>query len=277
MISKNYPLVSIVCTAYNHKKYIKNAIDGFLMQQTDFPVEIVIHDDASTDGTDRIIREYAVQHPELIFPIFQTENQFSKGNGIVAIKAFGAARGKYIAMCEGDDYWTDRYKLQKQADFLESNPDYSICFHQVKLAYPLNLVNLIRRRRSKSSIKETTTITDLCRKNYIYTASCVFQNRPTGSLPRWLEQVLPLDWPYFVLAARHGKIKFLKETMAVYRIHQAGIWGGTSAVKKWQREIEMLRHLGAFLNRPDCQAAVDEAIRDRQKAIAKGGGKKGCE
>ncbi|MDO9390504.1 MAG: glycosyltransferase [bacterium] len=274
MVLKTSPLVSIVCTTYNQIKYIKKAIDGFLMQQTDFPVEIVIHDDASTDGTDRIIREYAGKYPELIFPIFQTENQFARGNGLVAIKAFGAARGKYIALCEGDDYWTDRHKLQKQVDFLESNPDYSICFHRVKLAYPLNISNLIRRRRSKGSIKETTTITDLCRNNYIYTASCVFQNRLTGPLPQWFEQVLPLDWPYFVLAARHGKIKFIKKTMAVYRIHQAGIWGGTSAVKKWQREIEMLQHLGDFLNRSDCQTAVDEAIRERQEAIAKESSKK---
>ncbi len=238
------------------------------MQRTDFPLEIVIHDDASTDGTAGIIREYAAGHPDLIFPILQTENQFSKGNGIVAIKVFGAARGKYIALCEGDDYWIDRNKLQKQVGFLESNPDYAICFHRVKLSYPLNLSNLIRRRRSKSSIKETTTITDLCRNNYIYTASCVFQNRRNEPLPKWFEKVLPLDWPYFVRAARYGKIRFMRETMAVYRIHQAGIWGGVPARDKWAREIEMLQHLGEFLGRPDCQRAIDQAILERRDALA---------
>ena len=121
--SEVIPLVSINCITYNHKQYIRDAIEGFLMQITNFPVEILIHDDASTDGTVEIIREYEKQYPWLIKPVYQTENQYSKHNSFISISKiqYGRALGKYIAFCEGDDYWTDHYKLQKQVDFLESN------------------------------------------------------------------------------------------------------------------------------------------------------------
>ena len=115
----NEILVSICCITYNHEKYIRDAIEGFLMQKTDFPFEVLIHDDASTDGTADIIREYETKYPDIIKPIYQTENQYSKGIKISATYNYPRAKGKYIALCEGDDYWIDPYKLQKQVDFLE--------------------------------------------------------------------------------------------------------------------------------------------------------------
>ncbi len=121
------PLVSISCITYNHENFIRAALEGFLMQETTFPVEILIHDDASTDETAAIIREYQQKYPDLIFPIYQTENQHSKGIKISATYQFPRARGKYIALCEGDDYWIDPLKLQKQVDFLEANHEYGIC------------------------------------------------------------------------------------------------------------------------------------------------------
>ena len=126
------PLVSICCLTYNHAPIIKDCLDGFLAQKTSFPIEILIHDDASTDGTDIIIKEYAERNPNVIFPLFEKENQYSKGHrGSMDVEFnYSRARGKYIAYCEGDDYWTDPLKLQKQVDFLESHPDYSVCFHR---------------------------------------------------------------------------------------------------------------------------------------------------
>ena len=109
--SKN-PLVSICCITYNHEKFIKDAIEGFLMQKTDFPIEILIHDDASTDGTTEIIKKYEKEYPDLIHAVYQTENQYSQGKKVFPILA-NQASGKYIALCEGDDYWTDPLKLQK--------------------------------------------------------------------------------------------------------------------------------------------------------------------
>lgn len=126
------PLVSICCLTYNHASFIKACLDGFLAQKTDFPIEILVHDDASTDGTDAIIRDYAERYPQIIYPLYEDENQYSKGmqNEMDIVYNYARARGKYIATCEGDDYWTDPLKLQKQVDFLEEHPDYSVCFHR---------------------------------------------------------------------------------------------------------------------------------------------------
>ena len=128
-MSLSSPLLSICCITYNHENFIRQALDGCLMQQTNFPIEIIIHDDASTDNTANIIREYQGKHPHLIKTILQRENQYSAmGFGFIS-NVFKEAQGKYIALCEGDDYWTDPLKLQKQVDFLEANPDFAICFH----------------------------------------------------------------------------------------------------------------------------------------------------
>ncbi len=128
------PLVSICCLTYNHAPFIRDCLEGFLAQKTDFPIEILIHDDASSDGTQTIVRQYAEQYPNVFFPIYETENQYTRG---LASKMdiefnYSRARGKYIAYCEGDDYWTDPLKLQKQVDFMESHSDYSVCFHRCK-------------------------------------------------------------------------------------------------------------------------------------------------
>ena len=145
----NKYLVAIKCATYNHEPYIRDALEGFVMQKTNFPFVAIVHDDASTDGTPDIIREYAEKYPDIIKPIYETENQYSKRDGSLrrimnaAVEASGA---KYVALCEGDDYWTDPLKLQKQVDFLESHPDYSMVFANVKYLYengdtdiPLNL------------------------------------------------------------------------------------------------------------------------------------------
>ena len=127
---KQKPLVTVSCIAYNHEKYIARALDSFLKQKTDFPFEIVIHDDASTDRTAEIIREYAEKYPDIIRPMYQTENQYSKGiSNISGAFNFPRAEGKYIAMCEGDDYWIDDTKLQRQADYMEAHPECTMCFH----------------------------------------------------------------------------------------------------------------------------------------------------
>ena len=124
------PLVAIRCITYNHEPYIRDALEGFVMQQTNFPFVAIVHDDASTDGTAAIIREYAEKYPDIIKPIYETENQYSKRDGSldrIMDEACEATGAKYIALCEGDDYWTDPLKLQKQVDFLESNNSYSAC------------------------------------------------------------------------------------------------------------------------------------------------------
>ena len=144
MIShKSNIIVSICCLSFNHAPFIRKALDGFLMQEPPSCMpkdaklsdwcEILIHDDCSTDGTDVIIREYAAQYPDVIFPLYEEVNQFTRGGrGRMDLYNYNRAKGKYIAYCEGDDYWTDSYKLQKQVDFLDAHPDYSVCWHRCK-------------------------------------------------------------------------------------------------------------------------------------------------
>ena len=148
--------VSVVCNAYNHEKYIRSALEGFAMQKTSFPFEVLVHDDASTDRTAEIIREYEIKYPDIIKPIYSTENQYSKNDGSLSQIQNGRVQGKYIALCEGDDYWTDPLKLQKQYDLLESHPEIDICataaktekngeiVHQSICAYLLDLCGMDR-------------------------------------------------------------------------------------------------------------------------------------
>lgn len=131
---ENDILVSISCVTFNHVKFIEKCLEGFLMQKCDFNYEILIHDDASTDGTKEIIEKYYALYPDIIKPIFQKENQYSKGKRGFNVKYnFSRAKGKYIALCEGDDYWTDEFKLQKQVDFLEENQKYALCCHRYSI------------------------------------------------------------------------------------------------------------------------------------------------
>ena len=129
-------LVAIHCLVYNHEPYLRDCFDGFVMQKTNFRFVAVVHDDCSTDHSADIIREYEAKYPDIFRPIYETENQYSKRDGSlrrIMNEAIDATGAKYIAMCEGDDYWTDPYKLQKQVDFMETHPEYSMCFHKVEV------------------------------------------------------------------------------------------------------------------------------------------------
>jgi len=239
------PLVSIVSLAYNHEPYIRQALDGFLQQKTTFNYEVVIHDDASTDKTLEIIREYEKKYPEIIKPIYQKENQKSKGGGIVTRTAFSAARGKYIALCESDDYWTDPCKLQKQVDFLQANPEYSACFHNMQVIYE------DKNRKSHLSNdfgnKAIFSIEDLVKGNFIYTASYVFRNILIGNIPKFLSYVTPGDWPLFIINAKSGKIKFFNEVMGVYRVHKSGAWSSIDILSKYKNIIVTLEEINKYL------------------------------
>ena len=214
------PLVSIACITYNHVKFISQALDGFIMQKTSFPFEIIIHDDCSTDGTKDIIKSYTEKYPDIIKPIYQNINQYSLGKRIIPI-IVPACKGKYVALCEGDDYWTDPLKLQKQVDFLEASPDYSICFHRVynQINTDLSIASL-----NKSDHEETYTIEDLAKGNFIHTPSVVFKNNLIKKFPLWFDGVAAGDYVLHMLNAQYGNIKYLPEPMAVYRLHSGSLW-----------------------------------------------------
>lgn len=218
----NKPLVSITCLAYNHEQYIAQTIESFLMQITNFPFEIVIHDDASTDNTAEIIRKYESENPEKIKFICQTENQYSKGIKPWVKYIIPACSGKYIAFCEGDDYWTDPYKLQKQVDFLEANEDFAICFHNATVH---NEIDSNEYTMCSTDQKEVTTIEDLIQGNFIPSASVLFRsNKTIKELPDWFNTMPIGDWPLHILNAQYGKIKYINKIMCVYRLHGNSAW-----------------------------------------------------
>lgn len=219
----DYPRLSVVCLAYNAAPYIRQALDGFLMQKTRFPFEVLIHDDASTDGTADIIREYAERFPDIVRPVFQRENQFSKGVAASSAFLWPLIRGKYVAMCEGDDYWTDPLKLQKQVDWLDAHPDSSVCFHPVVVhfedgshkdsAYPM-----------PKDCPDGFTFEGLLRHNFIQTNSVVFRWKLKGREDEVPADITPRDWFTNLLHAEKGPIGFIPEAMGVYRRHQGGVW-----------------------------------------------------
>jgi glycosyltransferase involved in cell wall biosynthesis len=214
------PLVSVVCTTHNHARYVDQAIVGFLMQVTSFPVEIVIHDDVSTDATRSVIDGYARRYPNIIRTIYQTENQYSLGR-TSAIIAFTHCRGRYLAFCEGDDYWTDPQKLQLQCDFLESDPSYSLVFHNCRL-----------QREAKGDSRDevachlagtTFTLNDVVLKDWFIPSQSMLFRRADLELPEWLHRVFGLDYAMHLLLAEKGKIGYIDRIMGVYRINAASI------------------------------------------------------
>lgn len=216
------PLVSICCIAYNHEQFIEDALEGFLIQRTDFPFEILIHDDASKDRTADIIREYESAYPNIIKPIYQTENQYSKGNRPGHIN-MSRAKGKFIALCEGDDYWTDPLKLQIQVDFLEEHSDYVITFHPC-VSFDENGIT----DRHSSASKKDLSQEELKKAPSIHTRTVCFRNC-LQKLPPEVYTARVGDLFLWSLLGNFGKGKYLKNIKpAYYRIHDGGIF---SAIK----------------------------------------------
>lgn len=231
------PLVSICCITYNHAPYIRECLDGFMMQKTKFPIEIIINDDASTDGTTEIIKEYEAQYPDIIKPIYQVENQYSKGvRGMYANFCFPRAQGKYIALCEGDDYWTDPLKLQKQVDFLESHPDYVMCSHRFKL-YIQKDNNFSKDWYSTASDVEYG-ISDLIRGTWYHHPLSVMFRSDKLDLQEHARYPYTMDAVLFFHLLKKGPGIMLNEDMAVYRIHFGGIWSGINQENRLKNEFK---------------------------------------
>ena len=164
-------LLSVCLITYNHEKYIRNAIEGVLMQKVDFEWELIIADDCSTDGTQAILNEYKNKYPDFIKLILQEKNVGPAKNHIELITT---PKSKYIALCDGDDYWTDPLKLQKQVDFLETNKDYVLCFHEVKILKPDGSVVNDFITKVPENYETIETLARL--GNYIHTPTVVYRN-----------------------------------------------------------------------------------------------------
>lgn len=217
---QNEIIVSISCLTYNHEQYIRHCLDGFLMQKCDFEFEILIHDDASADATQSIIKEYQQKYPDIIKPFFQTENQWSKGvRGMNAKFNYGRAKGKYIAQCEGDDYWIDPSKLQKQVDFLEHNSNAIMCFHSSKIKNE-DTGEIFKEIPAQNRIYTTD---DLLLSKVAHTASFVFRSNSINYNKISNKAVFGGDVMLALLLAEQGQVFGMQDYMSVYRKHAGGV------------------------------------------------------
>ena len=227
--------VSICCITFNHAAFIKKCLEGFLMQQVNFSMEILIYDDASTDGAQEIIQTYANAHPKLIFPILQTDNQFSKGvRGINARFNFPRAKGKYIALCEGDDYWTDPLKLQKQVEYLDKNPNCVLTGHDA--FYVSVNDDLINKPILEEYQKKDCTNLDLQMCFPVLTQTMCFRNLPELSeMPKETFKVSNGDRFLVSFLGQFGAYKYMSEILpSAYRLHEGGIWSSKSEANRYQ-------------------------------------------
>ena len=212
------PLVSVKCMTFNHENYIAQALDGFLMQKTTFPFEVLVHDDASTDKTANIIREYEAKFPKIVKGIYETENQYSNPEKFSHHKKIDAAiKGKYIAFCEGDDYWIDENKLQMQIEFLESNPEYGMCYTKAK-QFVQSKKKYLKKIGNKSKGFRDLLIHD----SVVPTLTTCFR---TDLFKEYFVEICPQkqnwlmgDYPMWLFFSKKSKIFFLNKTSAVYRI-----------------------------------------------------------
>lgn len=218
-----YPKVSVCMITYGHEKYIRQAIEGVLMQQCDFEVELIVANDCSPDATGQVVNDIIKSNPRGSWIKYSNHD---KNVGMMPNFVFALleSESKYIAMCEGDDYWTDPLKLQKQVDFLEANSDYAVCFHQVNV---LKTNDEIVEDFITKVPENYETIDTLARLgNYIHTPSVVFRNIIKSFPPEFKQSPIG-DYFLYMMLAKHGKLKYLEEKMAVYR-DGVGIWSDKS-------------------------------------------------
>lgn len=217
---QDHPLVSIFCLAYNHRDYIEQAIEGFLMQKTDFEYEIVIGEDCSTDGTREIVFEYASKYPEIIRVVTSDTNVGMVEN---AHRTKLAIRGKYTAICEGDDYWIDPYKLKKQVDFLESNPDYGLVHTDNSRLFETTGEVLKSHKQSYYPNPPSGEVFEkLLRKNFISTLTVVVNTKlsleASQNLKNTIDNDLMIDYSFWLEISTKTKIKYINDITAVYRV-----------------------------------------------------------
>lgn len=259
---KKKVMVSVSCITYNHEKYIAEALDSFIMQKTSFNYEILIHDDASTDKTAEIIREYEKKYPDLIKPIYQKENLYSKDVDVDDLNT-ERAMGKYIALCEGDDYWIDPFKLQKQVDYMETHSDCTLCVHA---AYIVNVngrkIKLVRPNAGNKIFTVEEVIEG--GGGLFATNTMMYPRHLDANKPDFYKKAPVTDYPLAIYLALKGKVYYIDEFMAAYRKGVSGSWTNTeqSSLEKIIKHVNnteiMLEHLNQHTN-----YQYDEAINNK--------------
>ena len=244
MSEKQTPLVSVVCLCYNHEGTVSQALESVLAQQTDFPFEVIVHDDASADGTPDIIRAFAQKYPDTVVPVLQTENQLHRCN-IAQTFIAPLLRGRYVAICEGDDYWTDPGKLAAQVRVMEADPEIALCFHAVEEHGSDGTVRAFRPVKRDGEVPAGLVI----RRGGMFCPSVsLLVRRDIADLwPAFRAAADVYDYPLQALAAAEGKVYYLDRSMGAYRFQQGESWTAQRALTTdWEHLKNETRWLGMF-------------------------------
>lgn len=252
-MEENKIMVTVCCLAYNHEKYIRKTLDGILMQKTTFPIEAIIHDDCSTDNTKQIIEEYHEKYPNIIKPIYEVENQYSKCKHISRKFIYPKARGKYIAICECDDWWTDPEKLQRQVEFLEKNTEYSAVYHAANIETNGKIIGNTQFFSEEKDI----SIDEMIRKGggFCATLSLCFRKEYALDYPKFREIADVGDYPMQILLAIRGKVRYFPQIMGVYNYNHDGSWSNEmlkdsgASLKYYLNEVKWMKELNCYTER----------------------------
>ena len=233
--------VSVLMITYNHEKFIAQSIESVLMQNVDFDYEIVIGEDCSTDETRDIVSGYEKRYPEKIRMLLSEKNLGMLGN---YARTFNTCRGQYIAVLDGDDYWTSPYKLKKQVDLLDEHPEFSMCFHKVKVLYDVSDKTFYigpRDEKNKYVLKELLT------ENFVANCSVMYRAGLIDPFPDWWYSLEMTDWTTHILHAQCGDVGYINEVLGVYQIHPSGVCSMRSDIHGLQEDIKFYDLINAHL------------------------------
>ena len=213
--------ISIQVLAYNHERFISKCLDGIVMQQTDFPFVAIVHDDASTDGTADVIRQYAERYPNIIKPIYEKENVYQRNPGEIDEIMACHCKGEYIGFCEGDDYWTDPLKLQLQVDFMDAHPEYSMCFHSAGTIFD----DVTIHTSFNGAIVDDCDydINQLYDSWNVHLASVLYRRKALEGRPLIDPRIIYSDKIFILQCASVGRVRGMSRQMSVYRVHSGGV------------------------------------------------------
>ena len=251
--------VSIICDTFNHEKYIENALKSFVCQKTKFKFEIIIHDDASSDGTQGIVLKYKKIYPQLIKCVFEKENLYSKGISHFWESTFKEIKGKYVAICEGDDFWVDENKLQLQHDYMEKNDSCSLCAHKaIRVSEDGSFLSIY----SKRTLSDPTFEESVLDLSLFPTSSMFFKKSFYTNNEHFLRSVPMFDYVLKILLANEGSVHILEETMSAYRTSSQGSW--TQRITK-----DRVKHRNHYLESISIIAKIDHYTNHNRSAVLK--------
>jgi glycosyltransferase involved in cell wall biosynthesis len=236
--------LSVPIITYNHERFIANALESVLMQHVDFSYEIVVGEDCSTDATREILLSYQKRFPDKIRLLLPEKNLGMMGNFIATLKA---CRGEYIALLEGDDYWTSSNKLQKQVAFLDAHPECSACFHNVLITHESTPEKDCFFHEAPLS-HSYFHLKDIVSSHFIPTCSTVYRGGLFEKFPDWYKDMPMGDWPLHILNAEHGSYAYLDEVMATYRVHGGGIWSSSDRLGILNKTIQACHQIDRYLD-----------------------------